>query len=104
MLIGRFIGTFIAAFLAAAFQSNALLEELFLLLLFSVVGLIIGMIFSVLLGININTDQPIAQDSLKYWTDKYGEDLGKKSYEIWLEEFDAIPEDVSEYPANIDNR
>lgn len=94
MLIGRFIGTLIAAFAAATFRSDLILNEIFLLLILSMLGLIIGMVISASLGINTKTDRPIEQDSLKYWVDKYGEDLGTSAYKLWLEELDTTNEDI----------
>lgn len=92
MLIGRFSGTFAAAFLAATVSSEILWKELVLIFIFAIIGTIVGMIFSAMFGSKISTDEPLAQDSLEYWTKKYGEDLGNDAYKLWLEQLDTTSE------------
>jgi len=100
MIVGRFLGTFIGVVLASAFISNNILGEIGLWFIFAAIGTGAGMIISAVLGINVNTDRPIAQDNLKYWIDKYGEELGRTAYGYWLEELDSKPNDPPVQPGD----
>jgi hypothetical protein len=86
MLIGRYLGTFIGVILASIIPIHNIWDATVLWIIFAAIGTGAGMVISILLGINVNTDRPIAQDSLKYWTDIYGEELGREAYKMWLDE------------------
>lgn len=86
MIIGRLTGVFTGVVLASIFHSDNLFLQIILWLVFTVIGFGISLAVSIIAGINVNTDQPNYLDSEKYWTDKYGEEMGKQAYKIWLDE------------------
>ena len=95
MVIGRILGTLIAVLLAAGIHNQNYFWEIVLLLAFTAIGVAVGILSSLFLGLNFETDQPLAQDSLNYWVEKYGEPLGTEAYAIWLEELDRTGEDTT---------
>ena len=95
MIQGRLIGILVAVLLAEIFTTSEIWLKLILWLVFSVIGLGIGLAVSLVLGININTDFPTKLDSEKYWTDKYGEDLGKQAYQVFLNGIPQEPDETS---------
>lgn len=87
MILGRFIGILVAVILASAFPADTLLAQASLWVVFAVIGLIISIFISIILGINISTDRPYKLDSRDYWINKYGPELGNDAYEIWVDSF-----------------
>lgn len=91
MVYGRIIGTFIAVVLSYYLRAeNSILIQFGLWVIATIIGFASGVFVSLLLGMNINTDQPNEKDGLDYWTTKYGDEMGKESYKMWLEELDKV--------------
>lgn len=84
MIYGRIIGIFTAVILTGLFPVADPAGRVIVWLFFTAIGFTISIIVSILLGINVSTDQPSEKDGLTYWTEKYGQDLGGEAYEIWL--------------------
>lgn len=82
MILGRFAGTFIAIGLIEVFHFSAISW-----IVIAVVGTIIGLVLSSILGPMFRTkNKPAPMDALEYWTEKYGDELGLDAYKMWLEE------------------
>lgn len=88
MVLGRLAGTFLAVTLAAVFHNDNPIVEVLLIFVYTIFGVGVGILASLLFGPNISNDEPHLQDSEDYWVAKYGESLGKKAYLFWLEELD----------------
>ena len=86
MILGRILGIFVAVSLMALFPSESPLVRVILILVFTVLGLIISILGSIYFGPNLSTNRPYSQDSEEYWTSKYGEEMGKKAYKLWIDE------------------
>ncbi len=88
MLLGRVFGAFVAVALTFTIKNSDPIIEAALLVLFITIGVVSGIIFSLFIGPNLDTDRPYKYDSEEFWVDKYGEKLGKDAYKLWLEELD----------------
>lgn len=88
MVLGRFLGVLVGILLSQWIKSDNLIIELFIILFWSGIGTIAGILFSYYVGPMIKLTQPTEKDGLDYWTEKYGPEMGPKAYRLWLESLD----------------
>lgn len=95
MIVGRFLGTLFAVcltLLLADLITDRSLGWLFIIPFIALTGTALGLATSHYLGIMTKIEQPLPQDTLDYWVNRYGETIGRESYRIWLEEVDKQEE------------
>jgi len=82
MIVGRFVGVFTAIGLIQVFHFSAISW-----VVIAIIGTILGLVVSSILGpMFLDKNRPTKYDTLEYWTDLYGDELGLDAYKAWLEE------------------
>lgn len=84
MILGRILGTFIAVSLMALFPTRDMPTLILFIFIFTAIGVAVGMLGSLYFGPSIDNNRPLPQDSLEYWTTKYGQEEGELAYKYWL--------------------